>query len=146
MDNINDLRELCETITREIAVANEKIRTADGKLTAADMDYVDKLTHSLKSIKAVIAMMDGDKGGYSGRGYPEPYSGYDGGSYLGGGSYRRGRGSFVRRDSMGRYTGDGYSRHGDNMVEELRNLMQDAPNEQVRQEIMRLVDRIEQQM
>ena len=147
MDYLNDLYELCETITREIADANEKIRSAGGKISASDMDYIDKLTHSLKSIKGVEAMAEAESDGeYSGRAYPMMGGSYRGGSYARGGSYRggsyaRGRGGNVRRDSMGRYS-SGYSRDG-GMVEELRELMQDAPDERTRQEFQRFIQKIE---
>ena len=159
MDYINELHELCDTISREIAEANEKIRSAGGKLTAGDVDYIDKLTHTLKSVKAVIAMME-DEDGYSnddGMGnmggsyrYSRDGGSYRGGSYNGnGGSYRgsyaRGRGSNARRDSMGRYSSRGYSRSGD-LSDQLHELMQDAPNENIKREMQRLAEKIEQQM
>jgi hypothetical protein len=144
MDYINDLHELCETISREIGDANEKIRNAGGKLTAGDADYIDKLTHSLKSIKATIAMME-DEDGYSSANYPM------GGSYARRGGYSRENGTYrsyargrmnAPRDSMGRYSGR-YSRD-DGMVEELRGLMEDAPNDAIKRDIQRLVDKLEQ--
>ena len=134
MDYTNDLHELCETLSREIGEANEKIRSAGGKLSAGDLDYIDKLTHALKSVKATIGMMEEDEG-YSSN-YP-----YMGGSYgdMNRGSYRR---SYAqKRDSMGRYS-RGYSRDG-GMVEELRELMQDAPDERTRQEFQRFITKIE---
>lgn len=144
MDYVTDLHELCETISREIADANEKIRNAGGKLTAGDADYIDKLTHSLKSIKATIAMMEGEDG-YSNRSYPDgmggSYRGYSREGNRGSRSYARGRMN-ARRDSMGRYSGN-YSRD-DGMVDELRELMQDAPNEAIKRDIQRLVDKMEQ--
>ena len=80
MDNTKELHELCETISSAITEANEKIRAAGGKLTAGDVDYVDKLTHAMKSVKAVIGMMDEEGEGYSGY-YPMSYRmGRDGGS------------------------------------------------------------------
>lgn len=154
MDYINDLHELCETISREIGDANEKIRSAGGKLTAGDVDYIDKLTHTLKSVKATIAMME-DEGDYSGRSYADgqggSYRGYsrEGGSYRGGnggsyrGSYARGRGSNAQRDSMGRYSSRGYSREND-LVDQLHDMMQDAPNEAIRRDIQRLAEKVEQ--
>lgn len=143
---MQELYELCDTITNEIAEANEKIRAAGGKLTAGDVDYIDKLTHTLKSIKGVEQM--DSSAGYSGRMYmdgsyrgyirePGTYRGNDGGSYRGG-SYARGRGSNARRDSMGRYSSD------DGMVAELHELLDDAPNEAVRRDIQRLIDKMEQ--
>lgn len=146
MDYVKDLHELCETISESIKEANEKIRAAGGKLNGSDVDYVDKLTHALKSVKATIAMME-DEDGYSNH---YPY--YMGGAYadgtMGGTSNRSYRGSYARgrrnarRDSMGRYSGDGYSRDG-GMVEELRELMQDAPDERTKQEFQRFIDKIE---
>lgn len=144
--DIKDLHEICETVSRAIASANEKIRGAGGKLSAGDADYIDKLLHSLKSVKAVIKMeeeADMDDG-YSERMYSR---GYDrGGSYRGSygdGSYGRGRMN-ARRDSMGRYSGnDGYSRGG-NMIDELRELMQDAPDQETRQDMQRLIQKMEQ--
>lgn len=146
MDNIKELREMCEVLSRALKEANEKIRNAGGKLSASDLDFVNKLTHSLKSIKATIAMMEDEEmdDGYSGRysrddgyrrGYSRDYRGPHDGSY--------GRGRYARRDSMGRYSSDGYSNHGD-MVDELRDLMDRAPDEQTRQEMQRLVQKMEQ--
>lgn len=168
MDYEKELYELCETIKEEIGEANEKIKKAGGKLSGSDVEYIDKLTHSLKSIKAVMAMME-DEGEdeYSGASYARGGRGgnrdgrsYRGGSYRGssyddgmmtggeGGSYARdgrGRGSNARRDSMGRYSSrmDGYSRHGD-VVESLRDVMEEAPDERTRQEIQRLIEKMEQ--
>lgn len=160
MDYIKSLYELCETLSREIDKANAKIRKANGELTAGDIEYIDKLTHSLKSIKTTIAMMESEEGGsYDGysrrrysrdsRSYRGSYDGgayddgsYDDGSYDDGGSYARGRGRYAKRDSMGRYARDGYSRHA-NMVEELKELMQDAPDDRTRKEMERLVQKME---
>ena len=140
MDSImKDLHELCETIARAINNANEKIRNAGGKVSSADMDYIDKLTHSLKSIKTTIAMMEAadDDDDYSER-YSRDYRrGYSRNSYDG--SYARGRG--MRRDSMGRYSS--YSMDSSGLADELRNLMQDAPDEQTRQDIQRLIQKME---
>lgn len=163
MDYEKELYELCEKIKEEISEANEKIKKAGGKLSAGDVDYIDKLTHSLKSIKAVMAMMEDEEDDYSGRmSYARGGRGglYRGGSYRGssyddgmmtggeGGSYARdgrGRGSNARRDSMGRYSSrmDGYSRHGD-VVESLREVMEEAPDDRTRMEIQRLIEKMEQ--
>lgn len=170
MDYEKELYELCETIKEEIGEANEKIKKAGGKLSGSDVEYIDKLTHSLKSIKAVMAMMEDDgENEYSGASYARggrggSYRGgsYRGGSYRGGSSYDdgmmmtggeggsyarngRGRGSNARRDSMGRYSSrmDGYSRHGD-VVESLREVMEEAPDDRTRMEIQRLIEKMEQ--
>lgn len=146
MEKIETLYEMCETLSRELENANEKIRKAGGELSAGDVDYIDKLTHAIKSIKTTIATMEAD-GGYSGR-YPM-YAYNDGGSYRHDGmSYARGRVGNVRRDSMGRYSSryeGGYSRAEDGMQEiigEMRDMMSDLPEEK-RREVQRFIDKME---
>lgn len=152
MQMIEDLYDLCETLEKDLAKTNEKLRMAGGEMSGADLEYVDKLTHSLKSIKTTIAMIEADEdGGYSGYGYrmwPMSYEGGQGGSSNArgnrggnsnrGGSYARGRRN-ARRDSMGRYSGEGgYSRDGD-FREMLEEAMDNAPNEQVRTKLQRIM-------
>ena len=167
MENmVVELHEMCETLGRALKEANEKVRTSGGKLSASDMDYVNKLSHALKSVITTAAMKEaeeeegGSYGSYGGGSYRRGYSrdgsyrgSYDGGSYAE--SYARGRGRNARRDSMGRYSRDegysredgysregGYSNHGE-MVEELRMLMEEAPSEQIKQEIKRLIEKMQ---
>lgn len=126
MDYINDLHELCDTITREIADSNAKIRNSGGKLSAGDVDMLDKLTHTLKSVKAVIAMAEDEGGSYAdgmnyGGSYRYPYNG---------GSYR-----YSRRRM-------GYSRSGD-LAGKIHELMQDAPNDQIKRDMQRLAEKVE---
>lgn len=139
MDYIKDLHELCETISEAIKEANEKIRTSGGKLVGSDVDYVDKLTHALKSVKATIAMMEDEN--YSGY-YPWAYE--NGGSMAGGsnrGSYARNRGSYARGRG-GRYSGErGYSRN--DLADKMRELMEEAPDDRTRQEMKRMVEKLE---
>lgn len=128
MEHLNDLYEMCEVLSRELGEANEKVRQNGGKLSGSDLEYIDRLTHALKSIKTTIAMIEAEEGG-SGM-YPHY------GSYNTGNSYAR------RRDSMGRYSSRGYSRD-DDMIAELRELMGDAKDERTRQEFKRFIDKIE---
>lgn len=54
-------------------------------------------------------------------------------------SYARGR----KRDSMGRYSRRGYSRDGkEEYIEHLRDMAEDAPDEQTRQSIHRMIDQM----
>lgn len=142
MEYINDLRELCETVSREIADVTDKIRTA-GKMSSGDLDVVDKLTHTLKSIKAVIAMME-DEEAYSSRGYPDGMGGSF--RYNRVGSYRDGNGSSYRGGSYarGRTMPRRYSMDS-GMADELRELMQDAPNDTIKRELQRVLEKVEQQ-
>ena len=123
MDYYEDLHELCDTLSEELAEANEKIRSAGGKMSAGDLETIDKLTHALKSIKTTMDMMDGGysrEGRYSGR-----YSGARN----------------ARRNSMGRYSR--YSRDND-MIAELRELMDGAKDDRTRQEFQKFIDKMEQ--
>ena len=146
MDLYNDLEEICERLSKELKKANEKLNGRE--MTAADTAYMDQLLHSLKSVKTVMAMMDAenedDGRSYEGRSY-------EGRSYRGS-SGRSGR----RRDAMGRYSGDyngmrymnnysgrrGYSRD-DEMISNLREMMEDAPDDQTRSDLQRMISRME---
>lgn len=131
MDYIKDLHEMCETLSNELGDMNEKIKSAGGKMSAGDLEAVDKLTHAIKSIKSTVAMMEDE--GYSGY-YPM------GGSYRGG--MYRGRSYATRRDSRGRYSGErGYSRN--DLADKMRDLIEDAPDDRTRQEMERLLSKLE---
>ena len=124
--------------------------TKKGELSAGSLDTVDKLTHSIKSIDTIMAM-------------EESYSedGYSMNSYNGDNSYARGRGRNARRDSMGRYASDGYSeRRGysrenrmgrysmdeakENIAEKLHEILDDAPNEKIRNAIHRIINQLDE--
>lgn len=148
MEHLNTLYELCDTISKELAEANEKIRMAGGKLSGSDVEYVDKLTHTLKSIKTTIAMMEADDGyssdGMRGGSYRrDGRMNYRGGYGYDGGSYARGRGSRAKRDSMGRYSSMYYD-GTDDMVEKLHNLMDEAPDEKTKAEFKKFIAKMEQ--
>lgn len=155
-NEIKELREMCDTVFDEIAEANKKIKASGGKVSAGDAAYRDTLTHTLKSIKTTMAMMeaegDGEEG-YSGHYmmpyYGRSYAGNRGGSYEGmegrsyrGNSYARGRGA--RRDSMGRYSREGYSRAAGDLAEQLYDLMEEAPNDQIKHDMQRLAEKLGQ--
>ena len=139
MDYTRDLHDMCEVISEEIADANRKIQQGGGKLSAGDIDYIDKLTHALKSIKTTIAMMESEDG-YSGRYMPV----YGGMTYNRRNS-NRGRSYARRRDNMGRYSReDGYS-YDDGIaeiVEEMRGMMDTLPEEK-RREVEKFVNKMD---
>lgn len=128
-DVYQDLVELCEITAREIGEANDKLQKAGGKVSPGDIDYLDKLTHMMKSIKTTMAMLDAE----------DEY----------GVSYANGRmGSYARkRDSMGRYASRGrsYGRSYDNgIMHELRTLMEEAPDDRTRQKFSKFISEMEQ--
>lgn len=139
---LDDLYDLCETVSHEIGEANEKIRAAGGKLSGADVDYIDKLTHTMKSIKTTIAMAeaeerDGESGYYP---YMGGYRSYENGM-------RVGRSNARRRDSMGRYSREnrGYSRDDakSDFIDDVRELMRDAPDERIKMRFKDFIREIE---
>lgn len=144
-----DLTEMCETLADELSKTNEKLEKSGGTISAGDIEYIDKLTHAIKSIKTTKAMMEAEdeysgdydsdmnmRDGRGNRGYSRR------GSYARGNG--RGRGSRAKRDSMGRYSSEmGYSRD-DGMIMELRELMEDAPDENTRMEFQRFIKKMEQ--
>lgn len=141
MDYLKDLHETCETLSRELGEANEKIKRAGGKMSSGDLEYLDRLTHAIKSVKTTIAMMEADDEGESGYYMPMYGRSYGDRSYgmRDGNSYAR------RRDSMGRYTSRrGGMSYDDGMIEELRDLMDRAPDEATKREFRKLIDRLEQ--
>jgi hypothetical protein len=119
----------------------ERKAEKDGKLSMAEMQYLDTLAHTKKNLLKADEMSEE---GYSGMMYPRYYgddrSYADGRSRNGGRSYARGRGA--KRDSMGRYS-RGYSMAADDMVEELRDLMEDAPDDRTRMEFEKFIRKVE---
>lgn len=107
-----------EMLERELESLSHKT-----EMTQSNLDYIDKITHSIKSIDTIMAM-EGYSEEYSEE-YRRPYN-YRNGSGMGGnmGGYN---GSSQTR-AMGRRTG-GYSGESskDEIITELRGLMYDAP-------------------
>ena len=125
---MHELYQLKEMLCKELKEYGDK-----GELTAGTLDVVDKLAHTVKNLDKIIEVYEdeGNSGYY-------PYA-YDDGMNRGGrpynGSYR-GRSYARRRDSMGRYSRDG-------LADKMRELMEDAPDDRTRQEIKRLVEKLE---
>ncbi len=124
------MHKLCEYIDDELMELERKVGKGQ-KLNASEVQYGDMLAHFKKSLLTSDAMESGGSYGRYGRG----------GSYNR--SYDDGMESYARRrDSMGRYSSDGYSR-ADEMVSELHRLMESAPDDRTRQEFKRFISKIE---
>lgn len=116
----------------------------DKKLDAGSLEVIDKLAHTVKNLDKIIEK-------YEDEDYSSAYDdGMTGGSYERGGNRYgsryamargdgRGRGRNARRDSMGRYSSDNRM-----MVDELRELMNDAPDERTKMEFKRFIEKMEQ--
>lgn len=92
------------------------------EMTAANLEKIDKLAHATKNLCKVIEESEEGSSGY----YPRTGHVYDGGSF---------RRSY-RRDSMGRYSRE-------SLADKLRDLMDDAPDDRTRQEIKRLIEKMD---
>jgi hypothetical protein len=134
---MHELYELKEKLMDELKEHGSK------ELSAGSLEIVDKLAHATKNLCKVIEACEEEEG-HSSRYYPMDMA-YEGNGSMRGGTYRgsyRG-GSYRRRDSMGRYSREGGYSRDMNMANELRGLMQDAPDERTRQELQRLIAKVE---
>lgn len=139
------MHKLIEYICDEMEQLERKA-DKEGKLSMSEMQYADMLAHLKKNILTSDAMMDAE----------DEYSNESGNSYARGD--RRGRGRNARRDSMGRYSREsmndnrdgsyerGYSRADakENLMMELRELEQDAGDEETRYMIKKWIKQLEQ--
>lgn len=131
--DMNELYKVEDIVYKEI-----KSVTDNGKFRSREeIDNIYKLMDILKDIKCFED--DGyseEMDGRSYRGYDR--RGYDGNDY-------RGRGRNAKRDSMGRYASESYrnnrySSGKQDFVAQLEELMEDAPDEQIKKNIQRMVN------
>ena len=112
------MHKLLEYACDELDEMERKVAKG-GKLSMQDLQVADTLAHLKKNLMKCDEMEGGSED-YSMRGYSRRMSYDDGGSYADGnesyadgryvrpdGSYARGRGAGAKRDSMGRYSGEG---------------------------------------
>lgn len=90
---------ICRAVNRELSMLDEKFADPNAQMSGQELEHIDKMTHTLKSLETIEAM----RGEY----------GYDGTSNARGRSRMTGR--YVSRDEGPRYGGysqetDGYSR------------------------------------
>jgi len=143
------MHKLIEFICDELDDLERKAERG-GKLSMTEVQYMDTLAHAKKNLLKSEEMMEG---GYSMDRYSGDYSGEYSRDY----SERRGRGRNAKRDSMGRYSrdrysrdrysrdgysmDDGYSMEGD-FKSDLEELMEYAPNDQVRQKLQAIMSEV----
>lgn len=141
-DKIEMLHRLCKQITDKLEEC-EKNLSSSRDMSVSDIEIVDKLTHTLKSLKTTIAMMEAEEGGESRRSYARDGRSMEGGNsgrwYPGGYAYAddmsRGSGSYAdggyserrgRSPSTGRYVSrdGGYSGHDgiEDIMEDVREM------------------------
>lgn len=141
------MHKIMEYVCDELEELERKIDKG-GKLSMQEIEYLDKLAHIKKSLLSADEMWEDSEYSMARGSYAQGDRGGNRGSrsnMMDGISYARGRRSYAqRRDARGRYSREGgYSMDGDEMIMELRELMQDAPDQQTRQDIQRIVSRLE---
>ena len=126
---MEELMKLKDTLCEELEEYSKK-----SKMSAGDLEVVDKLTHTIKNLDKIIenyddysGMMEGD---YSRRRYS-----------MARGQRRDSRGRYSSRDGYSREYRDGYSGH--DMVMELKEMMEDAPDERTRMEFEKFIHKME---
>ena len=130
------MHNLIDFICDEMEELERKVEK-DGKISAAELQYLDTLAHTKKNLLKADEMWEESEYSNAGDSYARggSYRSMDG-SYARGGD--RGRGANARRDSMGRYSREGYSR-GSDFKSDLRDLMESAPTEHARQTLHNLM-------
>lgn len=115
------MEELRDMLCTELWKVSKK-----GEISSpAELEAIDKLTHSIKSIDTIMAMEESYGNEYSERNYDN------------GNSYARGRSRYAKRDSMGRYSRDRYSYDDSKeaMLEHIEQMMNSNTDERMRQAI-----------
>jgi len=131
---MHGIHELKERLCDELEEYGKK-----EDLDVGTLDVVDKLSRTVKNLGKIIDKDEESEYSYD--------NGMNYGNYSNARNGRRG-GRYSgarRRDSMGRYSGrrSGYSMDNKEMIEELRDLMQDAPDDRTRQEFQSFIDKME---
>lgn len=127
------MHKIYEYLCDELKTLEKKAESGQG-LSMAELEYLDKLTETKKNLLKIEMLEEDSEYSNAMRG---SYRGGRGGSYDDG-SYARGRGRNAKRDSMGRYSSEGYSRAEDFRME-LEDLMASAPNDRIRQKMQSLM-------
>ena len=141
MDYLDKIVKLAENEFKAIS-DNGKFRSRE------EIDSVYKLMDIVKDAHCIWKYED-EESEYSEEGRPYDGTHVRGYRYDDGMSYARGRGASAKRDSMGRYSRDGdrgyrgYSRDGkEEYIEHLREMADEAPDEQTRQSIHRMIEQM----
>lgn len=130
------MHKLIEYLCDELDELEAKVKKG-GELSMTELEYGNELAQFKKNLLKGEAMMEDAE-----------YSNAMNGSYARTGI---GRGSNAKRDSMGRYSSDGYSRNDGEysrdysygtITEHLEEMLKDEPNEYKRREIKNFVDKM----
>lgn len=147
------MHKLMEYICQELEEIEHKA-DKDGKLSMQEVQYADTLAHMKKNLLSAEEMWDNSEYSMEGgsyarggdtRGRMGSYArggSYEGGSMARGGRSNRSGGRRGGANQYGSYAME-YSEGNEDMVYELRQLMEQAPNEQARKEFQRFIQKME---
>lgn len=123
--------DLCEVVEHELEDLNEKVRANGGQLSERESKWLKELTESKINLMCLIEKME-EVEGSSGMHWDERSMRRRSGTRSN--RSMENRRSGVRRDSMGRYTGDNYTRDDAraDFIYEVEELMNKAPDEHTR--------------
>lgn len=135
------MHKLIDYICDELEDLETKVDRG-GRLSMQEVEYMDTLAHAKKNLLKAEEMGDDYSGGMSMRGYSRR-GGYRGANQYGG--YRTGgRGSYEMGRSYARGRNGRYSRaDSETLVEELRELMEQAPDEETKKEFHKFISKME---
>lgn len=135
------MHKLCEFIDNELDELEEKVKR-EGSLSRAEIEDGKNLA-KFKMALLTNDAMERDGGESEMYPYMGGYRSYDDGMR----DSRRGRSGARRRDAMGRYSREnrGYSRADarEDMIEDLRELMNDAPDETTKKHYQKFIRELE---
>lgn len=160
---MHELYELKEKLMKELTEFSE-----NGKFSKENIETIKYLSSAIDHLCNIIMDMEEEysmEGGGGQSSYRRGQSSYARGgqgggqssyerggqsSYARGGnrgggqsSYARGRGRNARRDSMGRYSSEGGYSMNDEMIAELYEIMEEAPDEKTRKEFEKFIKKVE---
>jgi len=139
---MNELYELKEKLCRELKKYNGE------EVTTSSLEIIKKLSASIHYIDEIIEKYEEEENASYGYNSYEPSmrnSNRGSRNSYNNNSYARGRGRNARRDNMGRYSNEGYSRNNDDIAK-LREMMMDAPTDEIRRDYERVIASLESHM
>lgn len=132
------MHKLMEYICDELEELERKA-DKDGKLSMAEVQYADTLLRMKKNLLKADEMYEESEYSEAGGSYAREGRGGNRGGNRGyyEGSYAQ------KRDARGRYSNERYSRATSDMAEQIRDMMQDAPDDRTRMEFQRFLEKLE---
>ena len=137
MDLYYDLKKM---LCKELDEVSQK-----KTLSAGDLEVVDKLTHSIKSLLYIMDMEDNERGGYSGARRRDSMGRYADGMYY---DDYSSDGGYSGRRYMDGYSGRRYSYDEGkaHMVHEFEKLMEKASTQEEREIIQSAISKLKNNM